>query len=374
MSKQPALKRIDRYIIRKFLTTFFFMVGIFCVIAVVFDLMENIGRLLSNDAPLGGTLMYYLSFCFHFGNLLSGFIVFLTIIWFTSRLAQQTEIIALLSSGMSFTRLMRPYFIASTVLVVISLLVSHFILPIANERKVDFEVEFVHVNFHISDQHMYREIAPGTIAYFRSITVGRNTGYRFQLERWGEGNALEQRILAAKATWLEEDSTWRLINARVRDFDSDGTEHLRYLTRMDTALDMRISDFGQRSEMISAMITPQLRQHIEREQQRGAKVAMLKLEQYGRTANPFSIYVLTLIGVGIAARKLRGGIGYHLFLAVITGFLFVFLAKLITVYAASVSLSPDALISQENWLVLAAWLPNILFALLGGIICWKAPK
>lgn len=374
MSRRPALKRIDRYIIRKFLTTFFFMVGIFCVIAVVFDLMENIGRLLSNDAPMGGTLMYYLSFCFHFGNLLSGFIVFLTIIWFTSRLAQQTEIIAILSAGVSFTRLMRPYFIASSVLVIISLLVSHFILPQANERKVDFEVEYVHVNFHISDQHMYREIAPGTVAYFRSITVDRNTGYRFQLERWGKDNALEQRILAAKATWLEEDSTWRLINARVRDFDADGTEHLRYLTRMDTALDMRISDFGQRSVMTSAMTTPQLKRHIGREQQRGAQVSMLKLEQYGRTANPFSIYVLTLIGVGIASRKLRGGMGYHLFLAVITGFLFVFVAKLITVYAASVALSPDSLISQENWLILAAWLPNLLFSLLGGIICWKAPK
>lgn len=318
--------------------------------------------------------MYYLSFCFHFGNLLSGFIVFLTIIWFTSRLAQQTEIIAILSAGVSFTRLMRPYFIASSVLVIISLLVSHFVLPQANERKVDFEVEYVHVNFHISDQHMYREIAPGTVAYFRSITVDRNTGYRFQLERWGEGNALEQRILAAKATWLEEDSTWRLINARVRDFDADGTEHLRYLTRMDTALDMRISDFGQRSVMTSAMTTPQLKRHIGREQQRGAQVSMLKLEQYGRTANPFSIYVLTLIGVGIAARKLRGGMGYHLFLAVITGFLFVFVAKLITVYAASVALSPDSLISQENWLILAAWLPNLLFLVLGGIICWKAPK
>ena len=158
MSTPLALKRIDRYIIRKFLTTFFFMVGVFCVIAVVFDLMENIGRLLTNEAPLGGTLMYYLSFCFHFGNLLSGFIVFLTIIWFTSRLAQQTEIIALLSSGMSFTRLMRPYFIASSVLVALSLLVSHFILPIANERKVEFEVEYVHVNFHISDQHIYPQI------------------------------------------------------------------------------------------------------------------------------------------------------------------------------------------------------------------------
>jgi lipopolysaccharide export system permease protein len=355
MSHKPALKRIDRYIIRKFLTTFFFMVGIFCVIAVVFDLMENIGRLLTNDAPLGGTLMYYLSFCFHFGNLLSGFIVFLTIIWFTSRLAQQTEIIALLSSGMSFTRLMRPYFIASTVLVSISLLVSHFILPKANERKVDFEVEYVHVNF-------------------RSITVDRNTGYRFQLERWGEDNVLEQRILAAKATWLEEDSVWRLINARIRNFDPDGTEHLRYLTRMDTALSMSISDFGQRSVMTSAMTTPDLNRHIDNEQQRGAQVSMLKLEQYGRTANPFSIYVLMIIGVGIASRKLRGGMGYHLFLAVITGFLFVFVSKLITVYAASVSLSPDALISRENWLVLAAWLPNLMFAALGGVICWKAPK
>lgn len=374
MSTPLALKRIDRYIIRKFLTTFFFMVGVFCVIAVVFDLMENIGRLLTNEAPLAGTLMYYLSFCFHFGNLLSGFIVFLTIIWFTSRLAQQTEIIALLSSGMSFTRLMRPYFIASSVLVALSLLVSHFILPIANERKVEFEVEYVHVNFHISDQHMYREITPGTVAYFRSITVDRNTGYRFQLERWGEDNVLEQRILAAKATWLEEDSVWRLINARIRDFDSEGNEHLRYLTRMDTALNMNISDFGQRSVMTSAMMTPQLRRHIDIEQRRGAKVAMLKLEQYGRTANPFSIYVLMLIGVGIAARKLRGGMGYHLFLAVITGFLFVFVAKLITVYAASVSLSPDALISRENWLLLAAWLPNLLFAMLGAVICWKAPK
>ena len=374
MRSKLSLKRIDRYIIRKFLTTFFFMVGIFCVIAVVFDLMENIGRLLTNDAPLGGTLMYYLSFCFHFGNLLSGFIVFLTIIWFTSRLAQQTEIIALLSSGMSFTRLMRPYFIASTVLVVLSLLISHFILPKANERKVDFEVEFVHVNFHISDQHMYREIAPGTVAYFRSITVDRNTGYRFQLERWGDDNVLEQRILAAKATWLEEDSVWRLINARIRNFDADGTEHLRYLTRIDTSLNMNISDFGQRSVMTSAMTTSELRKHISNEQQRGAPVSTLKLEQFGRTANPFSIYVLMIIGVGIAARKLRGGMGYHLFLAVITGFLFVFLAKLITVYAAAVSLSPDSLISRDNWLILAAWLPNLIFVLLGAAICWKAPK
>ena len=367
-------QRLDRYIAKKFLTTFFFMIAVFCVVAVVFDLMENVGRLLANQAPLGETILYYLSFCFHFGNLLSGFIVFLTIIWFTSRLAQNTEIVAMLGSGMSFTRLMRPYFLAATVLVGLSLLVSHFILPKANEGKVDFEVQYVHVNFHISDQHMYREISPGVVAYFRSITVDRNTGYRFQLERWGDNGELEQRILAAKATWLEEDSVWRLVNARIRDIAPDGSENLRYVTRHDTVIDMRISDFGQRAVMTSTLTTPHLDEHIERETERGAKVATLKLERYGRTANPFSIYVLMVIGVGIAARKLRGGMGFHLFLAVVTGFLFVFASKIITVYAASVVLPPDALISTDNWLRLAAWLPNFIFAGVGALICWKAPK
>jgi lipopolysaccharide export system permease protein len=368
------LQRLDRYIAKKFLTTFFFMIAVFCVVAVVFDLMENVGRLLANQAPLGPTVLYYLSFCFHFGNLLSGFIVFLTIIWFTSRLAQNTEIVAMLSSGMSFTRLMRPYFLASSVLVVVSLLVSHWVLPMANQSKVDFEVQYVHVNFHISDQHMYREISPGVVAYFRSITVDRNTGYRFQLERWGKDDKLEQRILAAKATWLEEDSMWRLVNARVRDIAPDGSENLRYLTRLDTALDMRISDFGQRAVMTSTLTTPRLDEHIERETKRGAKVAMLKLERFARTANPFSIYVLMVIGVGIAARKLRGGMGFHLFLAVVTGFCFVFASKIITVYAASAALPPDAWISTDNWLRLAAWLPNLIFGTLGAWICWKAPK
>ncbi|MDA0912666.1 MAG: LptF/LptG family permease [Bacteroidetes bacterium] len=369
-----SIKRLDRYIIRKFLTTFFFMVATFCVVAVVFDLMENVGRLISNQAPLGGTILYYLSFCFHFGNLLSGFIVFLTIIWFTSRLAQQTEIVAMLSSGMSFTRLMRPYFFAATVLVIMSLAISHYVLPKANERKVEFEVQYVHVNFHIADQHLYREIEPGVIAYFRSITVDRNTGYRFQLERWNEKNELEHRILAAKATWIEEDSIWRLVNARVRDLMPDGTERLRYVTRLDTVLPMRISDFGQRAVMTSTMTTPQLDEHIASEMSRGAPVSMLKLNRNGRTANPFSIYVLMLIGVGIASRKLRGGMGFHLFLAVVIGFLFVFTSKIISVYAASVVLPPDAPISTDHWLLLAAWLPNLLFTAMGALICWKAPK
>ena len=240
------MNKLDWYIIKKFLSTFFFMLGAFCVVAVVFDLVENIGRLITNDAPFWGTVKYYLAFSFYFANLLSGFIVFLTIVWFTSRLAQQTEIIAMLSGGMSFPRLLRPYFIAASILVAFSLVLTHYAVPIANKDKHDFEVQWVHVNFHVKDQNMYRQVAPGTVAYFRSITYSRMTGYKFQMERWGDDDKLEQRIVAAKGTWVPEDSLWRLINVGVREFRKDGTESFKFVNRIDTVLPMRIEDFAQR--------------------------------------------------------------------------------------------------------------------------------
>jgi len=368
------LQRLDRYIIQKFLSTFFFMIGVFCIIAVVFDLMENLTDLINNRAPIGATLLYYLSFCFYFGNLLSGFIVFLTIIWFTSRMAQQSEVIAMLSGGMGYARFLRPYFVAGGILCTMAWWIGNWILPHANRVKVDFEMQYIHVDFSIADQHIFREITPGSIAYFRTITVDRATGYRFQYEQWNEQDRMTQQIHAAKATWMEESNKWRLVNASIRDFLPDGTERFRYLTRFDTTWAMRLEDFGQRSEWVATMTTPQLADHIERESARGIPVTNLQLERYGRTANAFSILVLTLIGVSIASRKQRGGMGTHLFLAVLVGFAFVFTAKLISVYAASAILPPSFPIPVEQWLRLAAWLPNVLFAALGGLIYWKAPK
>ena len=363
--KQHSLNKLDRYIIGKFLSTFFYMLGAFCVIAVVFDLVENVGRLIANEAPFGGTILYYLDFCFFFGNLLSGFIVFLTIVWFTSRLAQNTEIIAMLSGGMSFPRLLRPYFVAATILVTISLMLSHYVVPLANKDKLDFEVQWVHVNFHVKDQNMYREVAPGTIAYFKSITHSRSTGYRFQLEHW-EGERMVQRIAAAKGSWVEEDSLWRLINVGIREFEEDGTESFKFVNRLDTVLPMRIEDFAQRAAVVNTMTTFELNDHIDEVMSSGADATELVLEKHARTATPFAIYVFTLIGAGIASRKLRGGIGVHLFLAVLVGFTFVFTSRLISVYAAS-SIA-------AAWLPLAAWLPNVIYGALGYYIYIKAPK
>ena len=368
------MSKLDWYIIKKFLLTFFFMLGLFCIVAVVFDLVENIGRLISNDAPLWGTIKYYFSFCFYFANLLSGFIVFLTIIWFTSRLAQQTEIIAMLSGGMSFPRLLRPYFMAASILVVFSLVLTHYVVPQANKDKLDFEIQWVHVNFHVKDQNMYREVAPGTVAYFRSITYSRLTGYKFQMEHWGDDEKLEQRIVAAKGTWVPEDSLWRLVNVGVRDFHDDGTETFKFVNRIDTVLPMRIEDFAQRAAIVKTMTTSELNSHIEEVRASGADVSPLPLKRYSRTATPFAIFVLTFIGVAIASRKLRGGLGVHLLAAVLIGFTFVFTSRLITVYAATVEVPAWLPYGLDGVQFTAAWLPNVIFGLFGYFIYKNAPK
>ena len=195
------MKRLDRYIVGKFLGTFGFMLGVFCMVVVVFDLMEHLGRLLDHQAPVWDTALYYLNVCFHFASLLMGFIVFLTIIWFTSRLAQNSEIIAMLAGGMPFKRLFRPYFYAAGLLVVVALVLSHGVVPRANEQKLAFEESFVNTSVHVKDRNLYREVSPGTIVYFRSINYGRGTGYKLQLEQW-QGDTLVQRMLAAKATYI----------------------------------------------------------------------------------------------------------------------------------------------------------------------------
>lgn len=359
------MKKLDWYIVKKFLGTFFFMIAAFCVIAVVFDVSENIEDLLNSEAPFSAILIdYYLNFCLFFGNLLSSFIIFLTIILFTSRMAQNTEIVAMLSGGISFSRVMRPYFIASTFLVVVSLILAHIVLPIANRNKVDFEFTYINPTYKISDQNMYREIEPGKIAYFRQITAERQVGYKFSIEHW-EDSVLISKTNSSKARWLEDEGVWKLTDGKTRTFNPDGTESFVQFIELDTVLNMRIEDFGQRKEILSTLNYRGLKDYIAEADAKGfGNVAMMEIELYSRTSNAFAIYVLTLIGVSIAARKVRGGTGLHLFLAVLVGFAYVFCQKLTTVAATNVGLPA----------IIAVWVPNVMFLILGVVIYIKAPK
>jgi len=359
------MRILDRYIIRNFLGTFFLMVALFCVVAVVFDIAENLERLIENGAPWSEVFgSYYVSFCLALGNMLSAFIVFLTILLFTSRLAQRSEIIAVLAGGISFQRLMRPYFMASTFLVAGGLLLAHVVLPFSNERKLDFEVEYVHKEFHIAEQHLYREIQPGTIVYFRSVNAGRAVGYRFVLEQW-QGEVLSEKWTASKAKWLPEQETWRISNLRRRTWNAQGEEEFEIKAVLDTALNMSIDDFGQRSQAMSTLGWDDLREAIDREKAKGSGgERLLQLESHTRTSNAFAIYVMALIGVSVASRRQRGGTGIHLLIGVVVGFVYVFSAKLMSVSATHAGIPP----------VVAAWTPNVLFGVLGLILYRRAPK
>lgn len=341
------------------------MIIAFVVIAVIFDVSENVDRLIKSGAPFSKIAIdYYLMFCLYLANMLSSFLVFLTIIMFTSKLAQNSEVIAIMSSGVSLRRLMRPYFLASAFLVAVALVVAHWLLPFANQRKYDFEEQYTHGDFRISDRNLHREIAPGKIAYFQSITAHRNVGYKFSLEEW-EGLKLKKKLIAAKADFLPETQSWELTNGYIRSFLEDGTEHLEVFGQKDTLLDLRISDFGQRDEVIWNMNHNELQAYIEKEKFRGSsQVSRLEVEMYGRTSNAFSIFVLAFIGVSISARKLRGGTGVHILLAIVVGFLFLFASRISAVAATNVGIPA----------LIAVWIPNITFTVVGIFIYLKAPK
>ena len=359
------IKKLDLYIIKKFLGTFFFMIGAFVLIAVVFDISENIDELLNARAPWYRIVTeYYVNFCFYFGTLLSSFIVFLTIIWFTSKLAQQSEIIAILSGGVSYGRFIRPYFIASGCLVALLLFFAHVVVPKANRQKYEFEVNYMKDPITVTEKNMHREIEPGTIAYFYAFRPETISGDNFSLEKWKDGR-LTYKVIASSAQFLPETRQWRIMNAQIRNFDEQGAESLVMRAQLDTVLPMDEQDFGLRSEITSAMNYSELSDFIKAQRLGGSgRVAEFEVELYSRTASPFSIFVLTLIGVSIASRKQRGGIGAHLMLAVIIGFVFVFISRMTTVSAMNLGF--------PAWL--AVWVPNVIFMGVGLWLYSKAQK
>lgn len=355
---------LDRYILRKFLGTYFLMLGIIMLVAVVFDASEKTQDFAEMTAGWREIVFdYYLNFIVYYGNLFSGLFIFLAVLLFTSRLAHRSEIIAMLSSGVSFPRLMRPYFIGATVLCALSLIVNHLVLPAANKVRLAFEEAHIRAIFFVDDQNLHREISRDVIASCERYGAKEQTLYRFGLERWSDG-ALVSRTQAERAVFDSVSGKWRLFEYRTRELLGE-RERIQRGVAMDTVLPMKPSDFGQRWETAMAMRTPELDDYIAAKRAQGdGKVASYLIERHQRTSYPFASYVFTLIGVGVASRKVRGGTGLHLALGVMLVLVYVFAMKITTVGATNAGLSP----------FIAVWAPNVLFALIGLWIYRKAPK
>ncbi|MEZ4740674.1 MAG: LptF/LptG family permease [Flavobacteriales bacterium] len=358
------LKTLDRYIIRQFLGTFFFILVTIMLIAVVFDISEKTEDFAKMDATTMEIVReYYLNFVIYYSNLFSGLLIFLAVLLFTSRLSHRTEVIAMLSSGVSFPRIMWPYFLAATFLTGLSLIINHSVLPAANKVRLAFEEEHIRATFRVDAKHIHREIAPGSIAYFESYNAQEKMGFRFSLEQW-DGDSLTRKLTSDRAQYDSVAGHWRVSDYLLRTIDGEH-EHIVKGHMLDTVINLKPSDLGQRWESSMAMSWTELNDYISAKLAQGDGSLMpFLIEKHQRTSYPFATYVFTLIGVSIASRKVRGGTGLHLALGVLLILLYIFAMKLTTVAASNAGLDP----------LIAVWIPNVLFALVGVWIYRKAPK
>ena len=373
------LKTFDRYIIRQFLGTFVFLLVLIMAIAVVFDISEKTNDFNESAATVKEiALDYYVNFVLYYSNLFSGLFIFLAVLLFTSRMAGRSEVIATLSSGVSFPRFIRPYFIAATILTALSLYVNVFLLPVANRTRLEFERKYIWNAYRLDDNNILREVAPGTIVYMESLDMKSRSANRFSISQW-ESGALRSRIAADRAIYDSATGVWQLFDYTVRLIPPDlpransdtaslrlsAREIITHGSRMDTLVPLTPNDLGQRLAIAAALDRTEIADFIKAEKMRGGStVAFYEVEQHQRTAYPFATYVFTLIGVGIASRKVRGGTGVHLVLGVMLILIFIFMGKITTVAATNSGFNP----------MLAVWLPNIVFGLVGVWIYWKAPK
>jgi len=280
-------------------------------------------------------------------------------------MAQKTEVIAIISGGVSFIRFLRPFFIGTTILVLGSLIAMHYLVPQANKIKEEFELEFISGPFEIRDKDHHAEVREGEIAYFKSIDYQDNWGSKFSIEHWDvENNRLEKKLFANYARYDSLKGKWKLENYFIRTFNETG-EHVDYGTSLDTVLNIKLSDFGVHKNFIYTMTTPELNEFIEKERLKGSdKIPFYQIEKYQRTSYPIAAYILTLIGVSVASRKVRGGMGLKIVVGLLIAILYIFAMKIMTVAATNTGL--DA--------IYAVWAPNAIFSIIAVILYIKTPK
>lgn len=359
------MKKIDLYILKKFLFSFFFMLGIIMLIASIFDFSEKMDDFMERNAPISGILIdYYLNFIIFYGNLFSPLLIFISVIFFTSKMASRTEIVAILSSGVSFKRMLFPYLVGSTFLAIISLAFNHYVIPYANKTRIEFEENYFKLSFRNYDKDIHKQIEPGTFSYFEKYNADADIGYKFALEKW-EDNRLVFKLNSDFAQFDSTKQKWTVHNYQIRKINGEEEELITGL-KMDTALALHPSQFEERLEYTTQMMnTPELNEYIEKERITGSEnLPYYLIEKHSRTSIPFSTFVLVLIGVSISSRKVRGGIGAHLALGLFIAVVYIFAIKVSTVYATNAGLSP----------LVACWLPNFLFAGLAVYIFSRAPK
>lgn len=357
------LKIIDKYIIRKFLTTFFFMLGIIMLLAMVFDLSDRLGEFIANKAPASEIIFtYYFNFILFYGNSFSFMIIFISVIWFTAKMAQDTEIIPIWNSGKPFSRFIRPYMIAATILVAISLFINHIILPVSNKGSLEFEDKYYRNALSVSNY--FADFPGNQTVQFGNYTSEENVVQQFILQRFNKDNTLAYILVARTAENKEGTNKWHLKDYYER-YVGHPKDKLIEGREKDTVFIFNIEEMAARDNIASAMKTSDLKKFIERERAKGSgKIPLYELELYQRTANPFATYVLTIIGIAVSSQKKRGGIGVNIAIGLAVVLIYIFAMKIMAVAAENVGFPA----------IIASWMPNVVFGVVALIMYRFAQK
>lgn len=358
-------KKIDAYIVSKFITTFFVALILIIGIVIIFDISEKIDNFVAKEAPLKAVIFdYYLNFIPYFMNMFSPLFVFITVIFFTSKMAADSEIIAILSCGISFHRMMVPYIFSATLIALLSLCLNLFIIPDANKTRLDFENQYVKTRYKSVGRNVHYQISPGEFVFAESFSSWNNTAYRFTLEKIVD-NKMVSKISAESAVYDEEKNVWTLKKYFIRDYNNDLTDRIRSGKQLDTTLALSSKDFYLTEKTVETLNYHELNNLIDTQKMRGdANVKFALIEKNTRFALPFSAFILTIMGVALSSKKRRGGIGWNIGIGIALAFTYILFLRFSQMFVHTDTLPP----------VIALWLPNVVFAIIAGFLYKIAPK
>ena len=365
---RPWLGRLDRYIIYKFLSTYIFLITIIVVIAVIFDFNEQIDKLTRSHAPMQKIIFdYYVNFIPYFANLFSPLFVFIAVIFFTSKLADNSEIIAMKSTGMSFRRLLRPYMVSAAIIALSSFLLGAYVIPQTSVERVNFYNRYIKKRSDTTSiDNVQMQVDTGVVAhitYFDNVT---KRGYGFSLDKFVD-KKLVSHLTAQTITYdtlSERRCSWTLQQYQIRTLQGK-REKLESGAKLDTIIMMEPKDFFFVRNQQETMTLPQLNEFIDRQKLRGAAgISTFEVEYHKRFAAPFAAFILTLIGVTLSCEKRKGGMGASIGAGIALSFAYILFQTISATFAINAGWPP----------MLSVWIPNILFAIIAGVLYRRTPQ
>ena len=361
------VKRMDWYIINKFIGTYVYSIVLIISVSIVFDVNENLAKFTTNNAPLRAIVFdYYANFVPYFANLFSPLFVFIAVIFFTSKLASNSEIIAMLASGMSFKRLMRPYLISAALIAVLNFYLGSFVIPKGTVVRHDFESLYKNNKKNTSASNIQLMVDKGVVAYMSQYDDTRKTGYGFSLYKFENKKLVSQM----NANIIQYDTIsdsryhWKAHNWKIRTLKGM-REQITSGFELDTVIQMEPTDLVFSKGQQETFTSPELKRYISKQQQRGSSnVVQYEVEYHKRIASSFASFILTIIGVSLSSRKRKGGMGMYLGIGLALSFTYILLQTVSATFAINADTPP----------VLAAWIPNILYAFIAYYCYRQAPN